>query len=176
MKRMPVLFLFFLLTEAHAQNEFAATAFYNDFKLISADAQTGFRTIRGTKRISEFEELAAEYRVKLMLPLADSGKLLVPVNGKPYVIYYFEPDKIRLKMDQRGVNLRDAIVTAFGKPLYARTETSIINNYPFTNTLYFADPEENRQAMALFRQCLYYSNGKYFLSFEIRGNNPAVAE
>ncbi|MEI2737491.1 MAG: hypothetical protein V9F01_01750 [Chitinophagaceae bacterium] len=171
MKRMLILFQFFVLNKANAQNEFAATAFYNEFNKIYADAQTGFLICKGTKRKSEFEELATEYRAKLMLPLADSGKLVVPVTGNPYAIYYFEPDKIRLKVDQRGVNLRDAIVTAFGKPLYARTETTIINNYPFTSTLFFTDPGESLFSAALFRQCIYYKDGSYFLSFEIRGKN-----
>ncbi len=158
-----------MLTEANAQNEFAAKAFYIDFQKIYEDAQNGFSTNKGAKKQSEFEELAPEYKVKLMLPLADSGKVVIPVNGNPYVIYYFEPDKARLKIDQMGVNLRDAIVTIFGKPLFMRTETTIINNYPFTNTLYFTTPEETRSVAAVFRQCIYFSNGKYYLSFEIRG-------
>jgi hypothetical protein len=169
MKRILILFLLFVLTKANAQNEFAATAFYNDFKKIYADAQTGFTACKGAKRKAEFEELASEYRAKIMLPLADSGKVIVPVSGNPYVIYYFEPDKMRLKIDQLGVNLRDAVVTTFDKPLYTRAETTIINNYPFTNTLYFTEPVENPTATAVFRQCIYFSNGKYYLSFEIRG-------
>jgi hypothetical protein len=169
---MLILVLLFTLTKANAQNEFAATAFYNEFKKIYEDAQTGFATCKGAKRNSEFEELATEYRAKMMLPLADSGKVVVPITGNPYVIFYFEPDKVRLKVDQRGVNLRDAIVIAFGKPLYARTETILINNYPFTNTLYFTEPEENQPAVAVFRQRIYYNSGKYYLSFEIRGKNP----
>lgn len=169
MKRILILFLLFVLTKANAQNEFAATAFYNDFKKIYADAQTGFTVCKGAKRKAEFEELASEYRAKIMLPLADSGKVIVPVSGNPYVIYYFEPDKMRLKIDQLGVNLRDAVVTTFDKLLYTRAETTIINNYPFTNTLYFTEPVENPTATAVFRQCIYFSNGKYYLSFEIRG-------
>lgn len=169
MKGMLILFLLFVLSKANAQNEFAATAFYNDFKKIYADGQTGFTACKGAKRKTGFEELALEYRAKLMLPLTDSGKVVVPVSGNPYVIYYFEPDKMRLKVDQLGVNLRDAVVTAFDKPLYTRAETTIINNYPFTNTLYFIEPVENPAAIAVFRQCIYFSEGKYYLSFEIRG-------
>jgi hypothetical protein len=169
MKRMLVLFLPFVLIQANAQNEFAATAFYNEFRKIQEDAQTGFINCRGAKRNSEYKDLATEYKTKLMLPLADSGKLVVPFSGHPYVIYYFEPDKGRLKIDQRGLNLRDAVVTAFGKPLYARTETILINNYPFTSTLYFTEPEESRSGAALFRQCIYFYSGKYYLSFEMRG-------
>lgn len=166
---MLVLFLLFVLTKANAQNEFAATAFYNEFKKVYADGQTGFADCKGVKRNSGFEELAIEYRANLMLPLADSGKVVFPVVGNPYVIYYFEPDKVRLIVDQRGANLRDAIVLAFSKPLYSRTTTSINDNYPFTNTLFFTEPDEDKYAAAVFRQCIYYKGGKYFLSFEIRG-------
>ncbi|MFZ1260928.1 MAG: hypothetical protein WAQ93_10635, partial [Chitinophagaceae bacterium] len=70
MKRMLILFLLFVLTRANAQNEFAATAFYTDFKKIFADAQAGFTDCKGIKRKSDFEELATEYYAKLMLPLA----------------------------------------------------------------------------------------------------------
>ena len=104
-----------------------------------------------------------------MLTLTDSGKVVVPVSGNPYVIYYFKPDKMKLKIDQLGVNPRDAIVTSFDNPLYTRAKTTIINNYPFTNTLYYTVPVENPKAIAVFRQCIYFSNGKYYLSFEIRG-------
>ena len=84
---MLILFLLFVLTRANAQNEFAATAFYTDFKKIFADAQAGFTDCKGIKRKSDFEELATEYYAKLMLPLADSGKVVFPVAGNPYVIY-----------------------------------------------------------------------------------------
>ncbi len=171
MKRIPILFLLFVLTKANAQNEFAATAFYTDFRLVFEDAQKGFSACKGTKRNSEFEELADEYHTKIMLPLADSGKVVVPVKGNPYIIYYFEPDKVRLKVDQRGVNLRDAIIIALDKPLYSRTETTIINNYPFSTTLYYTEPDESISTTAVFRQCIYYKEGKYYLSFEIRGKN-----
>ena len=166
---MLILFLLFVLTRANAQNEFAATAFYTDFKKIFADAQAGFTDCKGIKRKSDFEELATEYYAKLMLPLADSGKVVFPVAGNPYVIYYFEPDKIRLKVDQWGANLRDAIALAFEKPLYSRTSTTITDNQPFTSTLYYTDPNEDKYSAALFRQCIFYKGGKYYLSFEIRG-------
>jgi len=169
---MLILFLFFVLTKANAQNEFAASSFYNEFKKIYADAQVGFATYKGARKKSQFEELAAEYKVELLLPLADSGKIVIPVTGNPYVIYYFEPDKVRLKVDQRAVNLRDAVLTVFGKPLYAKSENSIINDHPFANTYYFTDPSETRSSFAAFRMYIYYNAGKYYLSFEIRGKKP----
>ena len=169
MKRIILFFLVIAVSDTYGQNEFGAAAFYSDFKKVYADAQAGFLSYKGDQRKSEFEEIITEYKVKLLLPLADSGKIVVPVSGNPYVIYYFEPDKVRLKVDQRGTYLRDAVLTAFEKPLYARTETWIINNYPFTNALYFTDPNESRSAYAAFRMSIYYSCGKYYLSFEIRG-------
>lgn len=172
MKRVILFFLVFTVSEVYGQNEFAAAAFYADFKKIYEDAQAGFVNYKGDKRKSEFEELAIEYKVKLLLPLADSGKIVFPVSGNlPYVVYYFEPEKVRLKVDQRAMNLRDALLSVFDKPLYARTETSIINNRPFTNSWYFTDPAETRSAWAAFRMNIYFNEGKYCLAFEIRGKN-----
>jgi len=170
MKKIFLLFLVLIALNTYGQNEFAAAAFYTDFKNIYADAQNNFSLNKGDKRKAEFEELATEYKAKLMLPLADSGKVVVPVSGNPYAIYFFEPDKVRLKVDQRGTNLRDAIITAFGKPLYARTETVLINNHPLTSSYYFIDANETRSAKAAFRMSIYYVEGSYYLSLEIRGN------
>ncbi|MEO6611256.1 MAG: hypothetical protein ABIT05_03955 [Chitinophagaceae bacterium] len=169
MKRAFLFVLTITASAAFAQNEFAATAFYTEFKKICADGQTGFTAYKGDKRGSDFEELALEYKVKTLLPLADSGKIVVPVSGPPFMVCYFEPDKIRLKVDQRGSNLRDAILIAFEKPLYARTETTVVNNYPLTISYYFTDPHETRSSGAAFKMVIYYSLGKYYLSLEIRG-------
>ncbi len=170
MKRIILFFLLFVMSEVNGQSEFAATAFYTDFKKIYEDAQAGFVNYKGDRRKSEFEELATEYKVKLLLPLADSGKIVFPLSGnRPYVVYYFEPSKVRLKVDQRAMNLRDALLTVLDQPLYARSETSIINNYPFSNTWYFTDPAETRSAAAAFRMNIYFNEGKYNLVFEIRG-------
>jgi hypothetical protein len=170
MKRIILFFLVFIVSEIYGQNEFAATAFYTEFKKIYADAQAGFVNNKGDKRNTDFEELAIEYNIKLLLPLADSGKIVFPVSGNnPFVVYFFEPDKLRLKVDQRAVNLRDALLTVFDKPLYERTETSIINNHPFTNSWYFTNPEEIKSALAVFKMNIYFNEGKYYLSFEIRG-------
>ena len=170
MKRIILFFLLFTMSEVNGQNEFTATAFYTDFKKIYEDAQAGFVQYKGDKKKGEFEELATEYKVKLLLPLADSGKIVFPVSGNlPYVVYYFEPSRVRLKVDQRSMNLRDAVLTVFDQPLYSRTETTIINNHPFTNSLYFTDPAETRSAFAVFRMNIYFKDGKYNLAFEIRG-------
>ena len=170
MKRIILFFLLLTVLEVYGQNEFAAAAFYADFQKIYNDAQAGFINYKGDKKKAEFEELATEYKVKLLLPLADSGKIVFPVSvNRPYVVYYFEPSKSRLKVDQRSADLRDAVLYAFGQPLYSRTEITMINNHPFTNSLYFTDPAETRSAMAIFRMNIYFNEGKYYLAFEIRG-------
>jgi hypothetical protein len=170
MKKLIILLISFFATKAYCQNEFAAAAFYTDFKKIYEDAQTGFVNYKGDKRKSEFEELAIEYKVKLLLPLADSGKIVFPVSAnRPYVVYFFEPSKVRLKVDQRSMSLRDVLLSVFDQPLYSRSETTLINNHPFTNTWYFTDPAETRSAFAAFRMNIYFNEGKYYLAFEIRG-------
>src|SRR5258705_5664464 len=172
MKRIILFFLCLTVAEVYGQNEFAATAFYTDFKKIYEDAQAGFVNYKGDRIKSEFEELATEYKVKLLLPLADSGKIVFPVSAnRPYFVYYFEPSKSRLKVDQRSADLRDAVLTVFDQPLYSRTETTMINNHPYTNAFYFTDLAETRSAMAVFRINIYFNEGKYYLAFEIRGKN-----
>src|SRR5687768_10426314 len=140
MKRILILFQLFAFSGLHAQNEFAAAAFYSEFKKIYNDAQAGFTNCRGNSFKSGFEEIQCEYRLKCSLPLADSGKIVLPHSTSPYAIFYFEPDKLRLKVDQRSVNLRDAIVTAFDQPLYSRSETFLVKDNPFTKTLFFTKP------------------------------------
>jgi hypothetical protein len=106
----------------------------------------------------------------MQLPLSDSGKIVFPVSDNlPYAIFYFEPAKSRIKVDQRAMNLRDALFIVFDQPLYSRTETTLINNHPFTNSFYFINPDESRSAMADFRMNIYFNEGKYYLAFEIRG-------
>ena len=159
----------FALASAGAQNDFATNSFYNQFKKVYDDAQNGFPNAKGDKRKAQFEELAAEYRVKLMLPMADSAKLVIPTAtaGNPYIIYYFEADRSRLKVDQRAIDLREAVTIAFNKPLYARTETTVVKEKPLSNTSYFED--EKMEGPALFRQSIYYQSGKYYLTFEMKG-------
>ena len=169
MKKLIFLVLGFFTMKAYGQNEFSATAFYNDFKKIYADAQSGFSNYKGDKRLSEYEDLQSEYKVKLMLPLADSGKIIFPNTGNPFVVYYFEPSKVRLKIDQRAVNLQEAILTAFGQPLYAMTETVVVNNHPLSNTWLFTLPDETKKSAAAFRMSIYFNDGKYYLALEIRG-------
>ncbi len=169
MKRtLPILFLL-IAFNSFSQDEFASTAFYSDFKKIYADGQNGFSQYKGAKRKSDFEELATEYKVKFLLPLADSGKIIFPKTGNPYVIYYFEPNKNRLKIDQRAVGLREAIVESFDKPLYSRTETVMVNDRPWSNSWFFTSSDQTKTSDAVLRTSIYFENGVYYLSLEIRG-------
>jgi hypothetical protein len=171
MKRVLLFVLTITASAAFAQNEFAATAFYTEFKKICADGQSGFINYKGEKRKGDFEELALEYKTKILLPLADSAKIVVPFSGNPYMICYFEPDKVRLKVDQRGSSLKDAMLIGFEKPLYAWTETNLVNDHPLTISYYFTEPHETRSSQAVFKMTIYYNLGKYFLSLEIRGKS-----
>ena len=164
-----ILWLIAGVIRVNGQNEFAANAFYSEFKKIYDDAIHGFAISKGELRESEYPGLVTEYKVKLMLPLADSGKIAEPVKGRPYVIYYFEPDKLRLKVDQKGANLRDAILIALDRPLYSRAETILVDGHPLTNTWYFLNESETRHNEAAFQLSIYYSKNKYYLSLSIRG-------
>lgn len=159
----------FVSISVSGQNEFGANAFYADLKKIYAEAQTGFPTLKGEIYKDQSSDLWDVYKITTLLPLVDSGKIIFPRNGDPYVLFFFEPDKVRLKVDQRGANLRDAIVVAFEKPLFARTETTIIGDYPHTNSWYFINSNETNKENAVFKMSIYYSVSKYFLTLEIRG-------
>ena len=157
------------LSRSIAQSEFAATGFYDDFRKFYADARTGFTTYRGTLRDSSTAVPFREYHSLLILPLADSGKIVIPVKGTSYAEFIFEPARSRLKIDQRAMDLRDAILASVGIPLYCRTETFMVEERPMTNMWLFIDPGETRNSMAAFRISIYFSEGKYFISLVIKG-------
>jgi len=166
MKKLILCFFVFALSKVFSQNEFAATAFYNDFKKIVADAREGFPKYKGSKKRGTISD---EYRVKILLPLADSGRIVFPLAGNPFVEYYFQTTKTKKEIDQRTVNLREAILTAYGQQLYARTETSTIKGSIFSNTYYYANPDDNLLVQAVFKSSIYNEKGRYFLTFQIFG-------
>jgi hypothetical protein len=92
-----------------------------------------------------------------------------PLGKAPYAVYYFEPSKNRIKTDQKALSLRDALQTAFEKPLYVRTSTYVLDKKPFTNSYFFDNANEDNNANAIFRTCLYFQNDKYYLLLEVRG-------
>jgi hypothetical protein len=169
MRKLVIFFLGFIVTDASGQNEFAATAFYSDFKKIHADAQTGFTEYKGAKKWQERGTGTDEFAVKLMLPLADSGKIVFPVNGTPYAEYFFQSSKKKQETDQRAVNLREALLTIVEKPLYTRTETLTFKKIIFSTTYYFTTQETIRPELAVFSSHIGQHNGRYILSFRIMG-------
>lgn len=173
MKKWLTLGALLFITGAKAQNEFAATAFYNEFRKIATDARNGFLLNKGVKKVALYEELADEFKVKINLLLADSGKVVVPKNGSaPYALYYFEPAKTRLKIDQRSVDMREAIFTAYTKPLYTLSETRVIDEKVYSDTYFFDKEDTKDKKTALFRLSIFPNENKYYLTLEIRGNNP----
>ncbi len=155
-----------------AQNEFSARAFYADFNKIYEDAQNGFPNTLGKERRSEFPELTKEFTVKQLLPLADSGKLVFTDFFRPYVVYYFEPSKSRLKIDQKGADLREAITIAMNRPVCTRTETELVGDDPVSNTWFFEGSSELSKNESICRISINRRNNYYYLSLQINGNNP----
>ena len=166
---MLILIQLFACLSATAQNEFAATVFYKELQHLFNDRLTGFQSCKGNQYETGIEDLKLEYKTNCLLPLADSGKIVIPRGSFPYAIFYFEPDKMRLKVDQRALNLREAVVSAIDIPFYARTESYILNGHPFSKTLFFTDPGKESYADAVFVMCIFFKEDKYFLSFEING-------
>src|SRR5687768_16267755 len=105
MKRILILFQLVLFGQANAQNPFAASAFYKEFQKVVSDGRDGFAACRSVQLKTGYDALQKEFRTRCMLPLADSGKIVLPHEADPYVIYYFEANKTRLKVDQAGVDL-----------------------------------------------------------------------
>lgn len=164
-----LIFMLAFATSLFSQNEFAARAFYTDFIIICEDAANGFSSLKGKERISEYPGLTKEYEINLLLPLADSAKIIIAENKKPQAIFYFEPSKLRLKTDQKGANLREAITIAYGKPLSARTETFLVDDTPVSNTWFFEGTDEQPKQQALFIIGIYNREELYYLSLQING-------
>jgi hypothetical protein len=170
MKTGILLLLLFAGMFAHAQDEFASTTFYNAIKKVRADSQTGFEQLKGNILQTPFADIRKEYRVKFMLPLADSGKIVIPAAGSPFAVYFFEAEKKKENINERAVSLREAIVASHGEPLYTRTISTTVKEEIHSDTYFYTDPEETHTSKALFRTTIYKQKKRYHLSFEIRGN------
>jgi hypothetical protein len=167
MKKILVAAVVFLVAlGVYGQNEFAAKAFYRAFKNVYEDAGKGFVLSKGTKRNNAAVE---EYDVKVLLPLADSGRIVVPASGKPYMEYYFEPAKTKAEIDERALHLKQAIAVAYDKPLYIRTESAMENEFINSKTFFYTDPNHINSGQPIFRSTIYQQNGKYYLSLRICG-------
>ena len=169
MKRILGILAVFALQHASAQNEFAANGFYTSVRKLLEDGDSAFQLNRGSKRIANFPELADEYNLKTLFPVADSGKIVIPKTGSPFAVLYFDPSSKREKIEARATHLREALITAFGKPFTIKTITSQVNNHLFSDTYYFEDANTTNTASAIFRTSVYFQAGEYFISLEIRG-------
>lgn len=168
-----IIFTFHQL-QVFGQNEFAATAFYTSFNIIEADAKNGFEATKGELLDHQPSGFANEYKVKLMIPLAESGKIVEPVSGNPYAVYFFEPEKKKEKIDKRAVQLREAILTALGLKLYAKTIFTTVNNHILSDTYLYVNPDELSESNALFKISIFYDQNRFQLLLEIRGNRVEI--
>jgi hypothetical protein len=75
-----LIILLIISFRANAQNEFAATAFYNDFRNVATDASKGFHSLKG----EAIRHRVNEYQLKEMLPLADSGSVIITSSELKY--------------------------------------------------------------------------------------------
>lgn len=171
MKRFLAILFFAFPVYVVAQNEFAAISFYNTLKKIKDDGEKGFPLCKGQKLKSPYEDLEDAYNAKLMLPLADSGKVVFPVSGPIYVVYFFEPEKKLAGIEKRASNLREAVATATGGLLYSKTTTTKIDDYINSNTYIYSAENETDTRKALYRISIYRVKKRYHLSLEIRGKN-----
>ena len=167
MKRWFLFILVFSFSKSFSQNEFAASVFYNDFKKIHADALQGFSKYKGSKKQGGNNTAGEEYRIKLLLPLADSGHIVFPSIDKPYAEFFFQTANTKKQIDQRAVNLREALLTAYEQPLSTRTESSMTKGNIFSNTYFFTNQEDKP---AIFKISIYQLDKRYYLTLRMMGN------
>lgn len=174
MKRLLSLIAICLSQSLIAQNEFSAKVFYSDFNKVCEEGKNGFIGLAGKEKNSQFPGLTREFSVKMLLPLADSGKLVFSEVSRPYVIFYFEPSKSRLKTDQKGTDLREAITIAMNRPVCSRTETVLVEDDPVSNTWFFDGNAELSKAEAICLISVYSVKNLYYLTLQINGNRTEV--
>ncbi len=169
MKKGFIFFFILMSMNSFCQNEFAAASFYDALKKLQQDGVNGFSTYKGVQLKSEFEEINDEFRAKLLLPLADSGKIVIPENGNPYALYFFEAEKKKEQADARALNLLEALVTAHSKPLYAKTITTTVKDKIYSDTYLYSDEHETHASKALMQVNVFHKKDKYHLTLKILG-------
>jgi hypothetical protein len=154
-----LIILLIISFRANAQNEFAATAFYNDFRNVATDASKGFHSLKG----EAIRHRVNEYQLKEMLPLADSGSVIITSSELKYAVYYFEPEKKMEKADTRALHLREAIVNALSISMNSKTTTSTVNQHSYSSTMLSSATTNDE----LFQIDRYYKAGKYYVRLKI---------
>ena len=94
-------------------------------------------------------------------------------NGKPYAEYYFPATKSKESIDLRAARLREAVATAYNKPLFTRSETFRSVNMPFSNTWFYNETDQQNTAAAIFRTSIVKSGKYYIMSFRLIGELPS---
>lgn len=168
MKSWLVLLCLVAVAPVSAQNEYAGSAFYNELRQITADARDSFSRNKGKELPATYPEFAKEYKAKLPLLLSDSARIIFPINGNtPFARYYFESSKTRLRADQRALDLREAVLAAYPKPLQTRSETNMTGDKVYGNTWFFENGTEDKQK-AIYRISLFPGGSGYIVTLEIR--------
>jgi hypothetical protein len=157
-----------LSVKATAQNEYAATAFYTALQEMCDDANHGFILYKGEKMPENRNSYTDEYFLKTMLPLADSGKIIWPLELPPYAIFYMEPARKAEDAEKRAGNLRAVIEKVYNEPLYVRTESKTPDGRFKTDSWFYTRKNESRKAFAAFHISVYYSGSRYNVVLEIR--------
>ena len=174
MKKGILVLLISLSLKSAAQNEFAATAFYTSLREFYTDAQNGFVVSKGTKIPENPNTFTDEYSVKSLLPLADSGKIVWPLLGNPYVVFYLETAKRIEEAEKRAGNLREVIEKVFNQRFFIMTESRREGASYFTDSYFYTNQQETRKFKACFRITVLSENNRYKMQFEIRGNDATL--
>lgn len=167
----------FLFVKAYSQpNEFANESFYVAFRKIVTDGQNGFAQYKGAKQPNELAGLIDIYKVKIILPGADSGEIVFPIIGAPYAEYYFKPGKTKALADQRIANLKTATEMAISKSLYEKKEEAAIKDFVDYKTYYFTSANTGLTILADFESGIYEEKGVYKINFKINGRTAKTEE
>lgn len=165
--------LFLLAVKSPAQNSFASKAFYDAFKRIYADGQTGFPLTKG-KQIPEAAIFYDYYKVNSLLPGADSGRLAWPQSlGYPLATYYFTAGKSPAQARAKESQLHTALKTAWGSPLSEVNRNDTAGNLVYYRTYFYRDRAAASVSFSEFDTYLVSVNGSYQLVVNINGRNAA---
>lgn len=156
---------------ASAQSEFANEKFYAAVKKIYADGQNGFTQYKGDK-LRSLGSLITFYKTGLLLPGADSGKIIVSVIGNPDVSYDFKPVKTYEQAAQKIKYLAEALRTASGKTLYEQQRENRVKDFTFYKTLLYTKASPGAYDDADFELYTTLDKGVYIINLKIKGSTP----
>jgi hypothetical protein len=168
MKKLILPFFLFAFIKINAQqNEFAATRFYNAFLKIYADAEGAFPLYKGEIIRSKVKNVFDDYKIKLMLPGAESGMIRTASGGNSYAQYYFYGGTTLGNANQKRYYLKQAIEKALSKDLYEKAVMYSSDEVTFYDVKYFIYRIRIHTAAPLFETSVYREKGRYLLVFKI---------